>query len=237
MPRYDDYHVTINNCTVVWDQITRPETKQDNSLRYALKVVVDPSNPDLPVHEEIARRILNESEFRGVLPQGAFWASNPVKQGEFGDMFPGHTVLNCKSQFAPDVYGEDLTRKLESMQYAQLLYPGQKVNVLVHCYAYNNVSKGVATGLDAIQIMTSANAPKLEIGTGGPDAAQAFGGQAAAPAPAPAAAPPAPAPAPAHNMLPPQEVKYQTPDGSQWTEAQLQSSGWTPEQIQALPRV
>jgi len=52
-------------------------------------------------------------------------------------------------------------------------------------------------------------------------------GPAAPAAPAPAA-PAAPAPA---------EVKYQTPDGGQWTEAQLLAVNYSAEQIAALPKV
>jgi hypothetical protein len=56
-------------------------------------------------------------------------------------------------------------------------------------------------------------------------------GQAPAAPAAPAPAPAAPAPAPAA------EVKYQTPDGGQWTEAQLVAAGYDAAQIAALPKV
>lgn len=76
---------------------------------------------------------------------------------------------------------------------------------------------------------TAAPGPGAPGATAGPVPVQAHNflpGGTGAPAPGPG---PAPAPVPA--------VKYQTPDGRAWTEAQLLASNWAPAQIQALPRV
>lgn len=80
--------------------------------------------------------------------------------------------------------------------------------------------------------------------------APAPGSQPGAPAPAhqpaaPAAAPATPAPtAPATDFLNPTgapapgaEPKFQTPDGRQFTEAELIAAGWNQQQVYALPRV
>lgn len=223
MPKFDDKHTKICGCTVVWDGITRPGKAPDTGApAYSLKVVVDPNNPDLPLHQQVAQQCLLESKWRGQFPQGGGWAIGQVKPGEFNDMFPGWIVLNCKSRRLPDVYNEQ-GQRLDPMQYGALLYGGQKVDVLVHCYEYGPVSgnQGIATGLDAFSIIASANAPRQDFGGGGVDTASAFGGGAPAPggapnygapggAPAPnygapggAPAPGAAAPGPAHSFLPP----------------------------------
>jgi hypothetical protein len=226
MPRFDDRHVMIAGCTVVWDGVTRPETDpQTGKVKYTLKVVIPPSNPDLALYQALAQETLQVSKFRGVLPPGGLMPIGQTKEGEFNNLFPGHAVVSAKSFFAPDVYDETGT-KLDPMQYAPSLYAGQRVDILLHCYDYDKAgNRGVAAGLDGLRIVASANAPKLDIGTGGVDTAKAFGSPTAPPAnpvPAPAAQGPgqitgydpqtgqpiyAPAqgyPAQASNFLPPQ---------------------------------
>ena len=98
-----------------------------------------------------------------------------TKPDEFNNLFPGHAVISAKTFFAPDVYDEN-GAKLDPMQYAPSIYPGQRVDILCHCYAYDKMgNQGVAAGLDGLRIVASAAAPKLDIGTGGVDTAAAFG--------------------------------------------------------------
>jgi len=188
MPRFDDKHVMLAGCTVVWDGITRPETDpQTGKVKYTLKVVIPPQNPDLALYQALAQETLQVSKFRGVLPPGALMPIGQTKPGEFNDLFPGYAVISAKTFFAPDVYDETGS-KLDPMQYSPNLYAGQRVDILCHCYDYDKAgNRGVAAGLDGLRIVASAAAPKLDIGTGGVDTAAAFGKPTAIPtAPVPA---------------------------------------------------
>lgn len=254
----DDKHVKVCGCTVVWDAITKPEQSDfGGDPRYALKVLVPPHCPDLPLIEQLAQQTLAESAFKGVLPNGARWASSVAGPAEFNGMFPGWTVINPGTRLgAPPVYDE-AGATMDPMQYGPLIYQGQQVDVMIHTYAYDNKSKGVATGLDAFGINASLNAPRLQLSGSAVDTAAAFGGAAApvaqpaaapapaappqqahgmlpgapaaAPAPAPGAAAPAPAPAPAA------EPTYMHA-GQPYTHAQLIAGGWAEAQIAALPQ-
>jgi hypothetical protein len=161
-------------------------------------------------------------------------------------MFPGFGVISAKTQFPPVVHAEDVSI-LDPMQWSPLIYTGQRVNVLVDCYEYDNAgNKGIGTGLQGLQIITSAGAQRLQIGGGsGPDTTGAFGGQPAqaapqavpqpgmvpyqqpvpvAPAAAPAYAPPpvqpvVPAPV-AAPVYPGQPVVQQAPAGVQQVQPQ-----------------
>jgi len=205
----------ITGCTVVWDGVTRPDTDpQTGKVKYTLKVVIPPQSPDLALYQVLAQETLQASKFRGVLPPGGLMPIGQTKPGEFNNLFPGHAVVSAKTFFAPDVYDE-AGAKMDPMQYAPSIYPGQRVDVLLHCYDYDKMgNQGVAAGLDGLRIVASAAAPKLDIGTGGVDTAAAFAAPgapvaaAAVPVPAmPAAAVPAPVPAgypaQASNYLPP----------------------------------
>ena len=196
MPRFDDKHVMITGCTVAWDGVTRPETDpQTGKTKYTLKVVIPPTNPDLAAFSELAQQTLQASQFAGVLPAGGLMPIGQTKAGEFNNLFPGFAVVSAKTFFAPDVYDET-GKLLDPMQYAPSLYSGQQVDILVHCYAYDKAgNRGVAAGLDGLRIVASAQAPKLDIGTGGVNTAAAFGAPAAPAQVAPTVAP-APAPAP-----------------------------------------
>lgn len=268
MPQFDDKHVKLCGGIIVWDGVTQPETvqqgQQAGKLKYTLKAVFEPHNPDLAIFEQLAQRALLESKWRGQLPPGGRMPIGTVRPGEFNDQFPGWRVISFKTTLKqPDVYDEN-GAAVDAMRFAQTIYTGQKVDILAHCYEYDAAgNKGISAGLDAFAVIESAQMPRQQFGNG-INTASAFGGggapaQAAAPAaapspsPQPAAAPPAgapaatpnqahnflpgaPAPAPAAAPAPVAEVKYQAPDGGVWTEAQLVAAGWQPAQVQALPR-
>ena len=97
-------------------------------------------------------------------------------QNEFDGLYNGFSVLNCNTQRLPTVYDEN-GAVLDPMQYGSLIYGGQQVDVLVHCYHYDKAgNKGIATGLDAFSIIVSANAQRQNFGGKGIDTSGAFGG-------------------------------------------------------------
>ena len=233
MPMFDAKTLKIENATVVWDGITQPEPSESNGkLRYSLKVVVHPNNPDIGLMHQIANDCLLASEFKGVLPNGGLMPVGTAGPAEFGGMFPGFAVINASTYLQPEVYDEH-GKMLSPMEYGRMVYPGQQVTLLVSAYAYNNKSKGVKASLEGVQIIASAQAPRLQIGGGGGMAAKAFGGAQAPAAPAyaqvPAApayaqAPAAPAYAQAPKLVPVSPQAQGTPDPAQWT-------GWTQEML------
>lgn len=240
---FDRDHVMINGATVVWDGITRPDQAPDGSPKYSLKVVVPPQCTDLPDFSTLANQKLQESEFKGTLPAGGRMPIGTAGANEFNGMFTGWTVLNCNSRRVPDVYDEN-GKLLQPMQYGPLLYGGQRVNVLVHCYAYNNMgNKGVACGLDGFAIVASAQAPRQDFGGSSVDTAAAFGGGAPAQGQA-AAAPPTPPVQQDHGAVPgapppppgaPAPEPTYAYNGAVYTAAQLKAGGWTDQQIATLP--
>ncbi len=176
MPKFDEKHIKICNCFVVWDGVTRPDQGPSGKPKYSLKVVVDPSSPDMALFGQLGIATLQESQWKGQLPAGGRMPIGQATASEFNGMFPGWAVLNCNSQRLPDVYDEN-GQLLDGMQYGNLLYGGQQVDVLVHCYAYDKAgNKGIATGLDGFSIITSANAQRQNFGSAGVDTSGAFGG-------------------------------------------------------------
>ena len=171
----DDKHVLVEGATVVWDAITRPERRDDGSTSHKLKVVIPAGNPAIAEIEQLAQQCLAESKWRGNLPNGANWAISPVQPGEYNNQFPGGHVINPSSNRVPDIYDEGGQVLADPMQYGQLIYQGQSVSVIVHCWGYDNKSKGIATGLDGVRIHISANAPRQQFGGGGFNSAAVFG--------------------------------------------------------------
>jgi hypothetical protein len=123
-----------------------------------------------------------------------------------------------------------------------MLYPGCVMNVLVDCWDFDNINKGISFGLQGIQIV-DATAPALPVASGmsAGDVANAFGAQQAAPGvvPAPAApgapgaapgagpaAPGAGPAAPTHVMLPPAGTyTYEQYIAQGWDDAKLIAAG------------
>jgi hypothetical protein len=194
---------------VVWDGITRPEALEAKEgkapgMKWNLKVVLEPNNPDLPVLDQLAQRELFEGEFKGVLPRGGNMPIGTVGPGEFKDLFPGCAVINVSTFRQPQVIGEN-GNALQPHEYGPLFYNGQRVDVILHCSTYNNVSKGVATRLDAVRVLTSENAPRIDIGGGGTfDTTSVWGGQQQNAAPAQGQGQPAWGQQPQQNAAPAQ---------------------------------
>ena len=214
-PQNGQQALILENCIVVWDSLTRPE-KPDHDptkTKWALKVVVPPNSPDLPLLEQMAMTTLQTSEFQGVLPANGKWVSKPVDPQEFDGLFPGYVCVNAGTYRAPEVYGENQDL-LDPMQYAPLIYSGQCVDLLVNTYSYNNKSKGVAVGLIGVRIKISAQAQRLNIGgVAGAAAANAFGAGAVAQPGQPMGHQPQPGQPMGHQPQPGQPMGHQPQPG------------------------
>ena len=249
--RIDEKHVIVEG-VVVWDGVTQPKNNDQGKMVHSLKVAIRPNAPELAEIEQLATAALQaDSTMKGQLPTGGSW---PIKLGTAGEIDPalvGYTPCNTKTYAgAPQVF--DINgRQLTAMEYGPLLYAGAIVKVITHAYSFTNIQKGVAFGLDGIQII-DATTPKLSVAAGY-DATGVFGAAAtpgAAPAPgAPLAPPPAlgvtpPPPAPPAGVQPhpgflagpsatppppaPGLTRTATSPGSY---EELQAAGWSDQQM------
>jgi len=232
---------------ILWDGITQPDTdEKTGAVSHNLKIAIPETAPEKAELEQLANSTLAASEFKGQFPAGGNWPIMPIDVSKLGDSVPlmaGRVAISAKTRLGiPPVY-DAAGQELQAMQFGRMIYPGAVVKLLVHCYAFNNKSRGLAYGLDGIQII-DATAPKLDVG-GGMSASQvgaAFAGTSAtagAPAPAPASAP-APAPVQPHhgfvanagapvppNAAAPQHVM--TPKANGVTYEAMIAAGWTDE--------
>ena len=220
MPVFKDDRVKLCGGTVLWDGINKPE-KNESGNKWLLKVAFPPNHPDMALLEQLATRKLGESVFKGVLPRGGTMPIAEMTAQEANGQFTGWKVFNCGSyRGVPDIYDEN-NIPMDIAQAGHLIFTGQKVDVLVHCYVNNGTVKGVACGLDAFSIIASANAQRIQIGAASYDSSQAFGG--------------APSQAGANVSAPPQQhatpiemlggADYQAHVNAGWNDDQLISAG------------
>ena len=196
---HDEKHVITGNAVIMWDGITRPETKEGGAVVHSLKIGLPNNDPTLGELNQLATTCLQDSKFKGALPPGGIWPFQVVDPTKFEGMLPGHTSINAKTyRGAPQVFNAN-GQILDPMVYNAMLYAGATIQALVHCYAYDDKSKGVAFGLDGIRII-STDTPRLPVG--GIDASAVFGTPAAAAPAMPGAVPGVPAMAPPAALPP-----------------------------------
>ena len=255
MSRYDDKHVITCDGIILWDGITTPDQNDDGSQAHSLKIAIPAQSAERQELEQLAQETLQASDFKGVLPPGGNWPIQDVNLANFAaehqPLLQGRVAINAKTRLGvPPIYDAN-GQELAAMQYGRMIYSGAVVRLMVHCYSFNNKSKGVAFGLDGIQIIDGTNAPRIG-GTGGVSSAQvgaAFGAApaagapaAGAPAPAPvqpheqfvsgaagaAPAPAAPAPQPAAKVMTAKAngTSYEAFIQAGWTDAQLIAEGY-----------
>lgn len=252
--RYGQGNVITGLGIVMWDGVTRPEEKDDGKggkrQQWSLKVALLASAPEIAELTAIATEALQgDAKFKGQLPPGGVWPIMQVNPADFEGKLPSHVAFNAKSFRIPQVFGID-NKELPPIAYQNMLYPGATVRVVIHAYAFDNKSKGIAFGLDGVQII-DATTPRLPVG--GVDASAAFaaaGGQAAPPvapvappvytpppaapvAPAPPAAPVAPAPDFLNPPVAPPKRMVTAPTGQQFEYDVLIAGGWTDASLTA----
>lgn len=161
-------NVVTCDALVLWDGITQPETKPDGTIMHSIKVGLPANSPEAAELEQLAKQTLMTSEFKGNMPAGGSWPILQVDPTKFGDtaiLVANRIAINAKTRIgAPAVYDAN-GNQLQPMQYGRLLYAGSVIKIIVHAFAFNNIQKGIAFGLDGIQIV-DATAPKLDVGGG-----------------------------------------------------------------------
>ncbi len=160
-----DKHVITCAAIVLWDGITKPETKDNGNISHNLRLAIPNHAPELAELRMLSNNALRESKWKGVMPAGG---NDPLMEADvekFGPMLAGHTAFSCNTQRGIPPILDLNGAELSAMQFGRCFYPGAKVAVYVHAYDYDNKQKGIAFGLDGIQIIDSS-APALPIGGG-----------------------------------------------------------------------
>ncbi len=169
----DPRFVMLNGGTVIYENLA--DTTNDNG-KFVIRAAFPPGHPDVALMEQLGQSALQQSEFRGQMPAGGNWFSKVLGPEDYDGMFNGWTAIKFTSKFC-QIYDEN-GGTIPNMQWAQSVFPGQKVNVVADAWTYNNVQKGVGAGMDGVQVVASAGAQRLAFsGGGGGVARNAFGGQ------------------------------------------------------------
>lgn len=234
--------VQINNVVLSWDGLRNPETRQSGSINYNLGFLMSLAAIEYAELKSIVDNKLQTGIFRGAFPANGnhplegTTAKPKVPQPEkFGPEYANHISLSAgTTRGIPPIIDANL-QPMQPMVFSPMLYPGCIVNVLVDCWDYDNINKGISLGLQGIQIVDST-APALPVGAGmsSGDVAAAFGkpalaGAPAAPAPAPApgSGPAAPAAPTGPVMLPAAGGhSYESYLGAGWDDAKLIAAGF-----------
>lgn len=181
----ENKNVTTGDGIILWDGITQPGTDdKTGAIIHSLKIAIVENSVEKGELEQLAMNALAaDPAFKGELPPGGEWPLRTIDVSKLGDsaaLMTGRISINANTRLgAPNIFDAN-GQQLQAMQYGQMLYPGAIVKLLVHAYTFNNKSKGVAFGLDGIQII-NATTPKLDVGGGmsASQAAAAFGGTGA----------------------------------------------------------
>jgi hypothetical protein len=170
MAYFDQDHVITCPGIILWDGISTPNIdEKDGSLTHSLKIAIPENAPEKVELEQIAMAALQaHPTFKGQFPAGGEWPLRPIDMTKFGDSAPmlyGRIAINGNTRNGvPSIYDVN-GQQLSAMQFGRMLYPGAVVKLLLHCYSFNNKSKGLAFGLDGVMIV-DATAPKLDVGGG-----------------------------------------------------------------------
>jgi hypothetical protein len=192
MAQFDPQHIITCPGIILWDGISTPNIdEKDGAVSHSLKIAIPENAPERAELEQLAMATLQSSEFKGQFPAGGVWPFQQIDVAKFGDSAPllhGRVAISAKTRNGvPGIYDVN-GQQLSAMQFGRMLYAGAHVQLLVHCYAFNNKSRGLAFGLDGVMIV-DATAPKLDVG-GGLSQSQVAAAFGARPGVAPAGMPP-----------------------------------------------
>jgi hypothetical protein len=181
MSRHDEDTIMIEGAIVVWEGLKNPSRNDNGTASYELGVVIPPTSPDKILLEQLAGQGLQRSQWRGVMPSGGNWPVKVVEASELDGQFTGYIRMSIKTQHTPKCYSETGDLIDSPMVWGPTLFTGQKVDVLVNTYEYNNKQKGIAFGLQGFCPLVSAGASPISIGGGGANTAAAFGSRGGQP--------------------------------------------------------
>ena len=229
MTMISDTLVQISNTILSWDGLRNPETRQSGTVNYNVSVLMAQNAPEVAELERICQEQLRTGQFQGTLPAGGNWPLGKIADPtKYGPTYNNHLVVKAgTSRGIPSIIDANL-QPLQPMVFGPMLYPGCVMNILVDCWEYSKVNKGIGLGLQGIQIV-DATAPVLPVASGmSADAVvKAFGGQAA---PAPAG-PGAPGAGPSAPPAAPPAAKVLTAAAGPHSYDSYIAAGWTDEKL------
>jgi hypothetical protein len=222
MSKVDENNVMIEGAIVVWEGIKNPKANNEGVVSYELGIVIPPTSPDRILLESLAAQELQRSKWAGVMPNGGNWPLKVLGASDLDGLFTGWIKMSVKTQHSPQCYSETGDLIQGPMVWGPTLFSGQKVDVLVNSFPYENKQKGIGFGLQGFCPLVSAGASPISIGGGGANAAAAFGARGGQPQggggnPYAQQA----KPAPGVEMLPGAPVTYEKAMADGQTEAQL----------------
>jgi hypothetical protein len=223
MSKVDENNVMIEGAIVVWEGIKTPKANNEGVVSYELGIVIPPTSPDKILLESLAAQELQRSKWAGVMPNGGNWPLKVLGASDLDGLFTGWIKMSVKTQHSPQCYSETGDLIQSPMVWGPTLFSGQKVDVLVNSFPYENKQKGIGFGLQGFCPLVSAGASPISIGGSGANAAAAFGARSGQPQGGggnPYAQPQA-KPAPSVEMLPGAPVTYEKAMADGKTEAQL----------------
>ena len=177
MSIYKEVHVITGAGPIVWNGITQPETKNDpktggSTVIHSLKIALLPGSPEFAELQALAEKELREGMWKGKFPSNGLWPLNNVDAGEIDPALVGRVCVNAKTTSGvPQVFDAN-GLALDALAYGPMFYAGAIVKIMLHAFSYDNKNKGVAFGLDGVQII-DATVPRLAV-SGGIDATGAF---------------------------------------------------------------
>lgn len=152
--------ITLNAVVLSYPQLFTPrQVRGEGKPKYSASLIIDPrtQKPQLEaMHQAIIaacdkawpkgewkeKRKGGDMKFRWPLREG-----DKDRPGEMG--YVGMYYVNAKSDQAPMVVDQNVQAVLDQSK----IYPGLIVNALINFFPYNNMSTGVAAGLNGIQIV------------------------------------------------------------------------------------
>lgn len=245
--RYGSNNVVTAVALITWNGCVPPDKDERTGNNvWTMGIAYPKTSVEAAELRALCQEAVNaDPVFKGVMPAGGSLPFMECDTAKLGPLVNGMERVSAKTYNGMprviDANGADIPQ----MALANQLYPGCKVKLMVHAYTYNKAgNKGVALGLDAIQII-DATAEKLPV-MAGPSAAdvnaafgQASGAAPAQAAPPPAAAtvamPPAPPITPNPAILVPPPGPMLTPAGvaAGGTYDNFKAAGWNDEQLRA----
>lgn len=145
-------NVTIENVRISYPTLFNPkQVAGKGDPKYSAAFIIAADNPGLKAVVDAASAAIQKTYPAGNVP--ANFKHLPLMKGE--EKYPGKAdyegmyVLNSSNRSAPTVVDQQMNKVIDP----GAVYPGMYVNVGLSVYTYNNVSKGVTCGLEAVQLV------------------------------------------------------------------------------------
>jgi hypothetical protein len=147
-----DTTVVTGKFRMAFPAILTPKTDEFGKTRYQMVMLFDADSPDIPK----LKKALAAAMTAKFGPDQTKWPrglKNPIKDGndadpKYADSHAGKIVVSCSSNSAPGVVDKQCRPVLDPKQ----VYGGRWAIACVNAFYYDNKSKGVAFGLNHVQL-------------------------------------------------------------------------------------